>query len=82
MRLFILRERHCGAHEPIAGCQLGSLVVARLVGRYVRFVPKVFPYTWVAEKALPQLTEHRASFKKSPPIPPGTPDPYVPPKAD
>lgn len=42
----------------------------------------LFPYTWVAEKALPQLTEHRASFKKYPPIPPGTPDPYVPPNAD
>jgi len=40
----------------------------------------LFPYTWVAEKALPQLTEHLASFKRYPPIPPGTPDPYEPPK--
>ena len=38
----------------------------------------LFPYTWVAEKALPQLYEHVASFKLYPPIPPGTPDPYVP----
>ena len=41
----------------------------------------LFPYTWVAEKALPQLTEHLASLKKYPPVAPGTPDPYVPPKA-
>lgn len=40
----------------------------------------LFPYTWVAEKALPQLTEHLASFKRHPPIPPGTPDPYEPPE--
>jgi arylsulfatase A-like enzyme len=40
----------------------------------------LFPYTWVAEKALPQLTEHLASLKKYPPIAPGTSDPYVPPK--
>lgn len=39
----------------------------------------LFPYTWVAEKALPQLGEHLASFKKYPPIAPGTPDPYAPP---
>lgn len=39
----------------------------------------LFPYTWVAEKALPQLGEHLASFKKYPPIVPGTPDPYAPP---
>ncbi len=39
----------------------------------------LFPYTWVAEKALPQLTEHLATFKKYPAIPPGTPDPYTPP---
>ena len=39
----------------------------------------LFPYTWVAAKALPQLTEHAASFKDYPPIPPGTPDPYEPP---
>lgn len=39
----------------------------------------LFPYTWVAEKALPHLTEHLASFKRYPPIKPGTPDPYEPP---
>jgi hypothetical protein len=50
--------------------------------RHVRFVPKVSPYTWVAKKALTQLTEHQASFKKYPPIPPGTLDLYVPPKAE
>ncbi|WP_299350572.1 arylsulfatase [uncultured Shimia sp.] len=38
----------------------------------------LFPYTWVAERAMPQLYEHAASFKEHPPIPPGTPDPYVP----
>jgi len=40
----------------------------------------LFPYTWVAEKALPQLYEHLASFKQYPPIAPGTPDPYMPPQ--
>lgn len=39
----------------------------------------LFPYTWVAEKALPQMIEHIASFEEYPPIPPGTPDPYEPP---
>ena len=39
----------------------------------------LFPYTWVAEKALPQMLEHVASLKEYPPIPPGTPDPYTPP---
>jgi len=39
----------------------------------------LFPYTWVEEKAPPQLTEHAESFKDYPPIPPGTPDPYEPP---
>lgn len=39
----------------------------------------LFPYTWVAEKALPQLGEHLATFQKYPPIAPGTPDPYTPP---
>ncbi len=38
----------------------------------------LFPYTWAVEKALPQMLEHLASFKTYPPIPPGTPDPYVP----
>lgn len=40
----------------------------------------LFPHTWVAEKALPQMLEHLASFKQYPPVPPGTPDPYEPPK--
>jgi len=40
----------------------------------------LFPYTWVAEKAIPQLYEHASSFKKFPSTPPGAPDPYVPPK--
>lgn len=39
----------------------------------------LFPHTWAAEKALPQMLEHLASFKEYPPIPPGTPDPYEPP---
>lgn len=39
----------------------------------------LFPHTWAAEKALPQLQEHLATFEKFPPIPPGTPDPYEPP---
>lgn len=39
----------------------------------------LFPYTWVAEKAIPQMYEHLASFKPYPPIAPGTPDPYEPP---
>ena len=30
-------------------------------------------------RRLGQLTEHAASFKDYPPIPPGTPDPYEPP---
>ncbi len=40
----------------------------------------LFPNTWVAQKALPQLTEHAKSLRKEPPIKPGTPDPYKPPK--
>ena len=40
----------------------------------------LFPYTWVAEKALPQLGEHLATFEQYPPIAPGTPDPYTPPE--
>ena len=39
----------------------------------------LFPHTWAAEKALPQLQEHIATFEAYPPIPPGTPDPYEPP---
>jgi hypothetical protein len=40
----------------------------------------LFPNTWVAKAALPQLQEHVISLKKNPPIPTGTPDPYLPPK--
>ncbi len=40
----------------------------------------LFPHTWAVEKALPQLQEHIATFEEYPPIPPGTPDPYEPPK--
>jgi arylsulfatase len=40
----------------------------------------LFPHTWVPKAALPQLVEHAASLKKYPPVPTGTPDPYVPPK--
>lgn len=40
----------------------------------------LFPHTWAVEKALPQLLDHAATFQQYPPIPPGTPDPYVPPE--
>ncbi|MHC4750006.1 MAG: arylsulfatase [Planctomycetota bacterium] len=40
----------------------------------------LFPHTWVPKAALPQLEEHVVSLKKYPPIPMGTPDPYVPKK--
>jgi arylsulfatase len=40
----------------------------------------LFPHTWVAKAALPQLEEHVLSLKKHPPIPAGTPDPYKPPR--
>ncbi|MEE8156305.1 MAG: arylsulfatase [Phycisphaerales bacterium] len=40
----------------------------------------LFPYTWVPEKALPQLIRHAVSLKDFPPIKPGTKDPYVPPE--
>ena len=40
----------------------------------------LFPNTWVPKVALGQLEEHIASLKAHPPIKPGTPDPYVPPK--
>lgn len=40
----------------------------------------LLPYTWAAEQALPLLAEHAATFKDHPAIPPGTPDPYEPPK--
>jgi arylsulfatase len=40
----------------------------------------LFPHTWVLKRGLPQLEEHVASLKEFPPIPTGSPDPYVPPK--
>lgn len=40
----------------------------------------LFPYTWVPRSVVPILKEHRVSLKKNPPIRPGTPDPYQPPK--
>ena len=40
----------------------------------------LFPHTWVLKVGLPQLEEHVTSLKKYPPIKPGTPDPYKPPK--
>ncbi|MBO9419214.1 arylsulfatase [Labrenzia sp. R4_2] len=41
----------------------------------------LFPHTWVPKAALPQLEDHIASLKQSPPIPTGAPDPYEPPKS-
>jgi hypothetical protein len=38
----------------------------------------LFPYTWVPKAALGQLAEHAASLQASPPIKPGTLDPYQP----
>ena len=40
----------------------------------------LFPHTFVPRSALSQLEEHKDSLAKEPPIKPGTPDPYVPPK--
>jgi len=40
----------------------------------------LFPHTWVPKAALPQLEEHVSSLKEFPPIPTGTPDPYIPPE--
>ena len=38
----------------------------------------LFPATWVPKAALGILTEHTQSLKATPPIAPGTPDPYMP----
>jgi hypothetical protein len=35
-------------------------------------------YLWVLRPAGKILTDHLASLRKYPPIPPGAPDPYVP----
>jgi arylsulfatase len=40
----------------------------------------LFPHTWVPKAALPQLQAHVLSLREYPPIPPGAPDPYEPPK--
>ncbi len=40
----------------------------------------LFPHTWVPKAALGQLGAHLASLQANPPIKPGTPDPYKPPK--
>lgn len=39
----------------------------------------LFPNTWVPKAALPLLEEHIASLTETPPIAPGSPDPYEPP---
>jgi arylsulfatase len=41
----------------------------------------LFPATWVPKAALGQLAEHVQSLQASPPIKPGTLDPYAPPPA-
>jgi len=40
----------------------------------------LFPNTWVPKAAGAHLIQHAVSLKANPPIKPGTPDPYVPPK--
>ena len=40
----------------------------------------LFSNTWVPKAALKQLAEHAGSLKQHPPIKPGTPDPYQPPR--
>ena len=40
----------------------------------------LFPHTWVLKAGLPQLEAHQASLQQYPPIRPGTPDPYEPPR--
>jgi arylsulfatase len=40
----------------------------------------IFPETWVPKAALGQLGAHIGSLRANPPIKPGTPDPYEPPK--
>ncbi|MGC2494972.1 arylsulfatase [Candidatus Binatus sp.] len=42
--------------------------------------PRVVEDLWARFPITKALAEHFASLKKEPPIPPGTPDPYVPPK--
>jgi len=40
----------------------------------------LFVDSWVPKAMSPALVEHAASLQKEPPIKPGTPDPYEPPK--
>ncbi len=40
----------------------------------------IFIYTWAVELALQQLGEHQKTLEEYPPVPPGAPDPYEPPK--
>ena len=40
----------------------------------------LYPETWVPKAAMGQLSAHAASLSQEPPIKPGTPDPYTPPK--
>ncbi len=42
----------------------------------------LFPESWVPQAALRQLGAHVVSLRQEPPIPPGTPDPYVPASAN
>jgi arylsulfatase len=41
--------------------------------------PRIVEDLWVRYPISKVLADHLASLKKEPPIPPGTPDPYVPP---
>ena len=41
--------------------------------------PRWIQLTWVRWPAGQVLTDHAASLEAEPPIPPGTPDPYIPP---
>ncbi len=43
--------------------------------------PRVVEDLWARFPITKSLAEHLASLKKEPPIPPGTPDPYVPPNS-
>lgn len=43
--------------------------------------PRLPEDLWVRFPLSKALAEHLASFEKEPPIPPGTPDPYIPPSA-
>ncbi len=40
----------------------------------------LFPHTWVPQGAVPLLQRHLASLQQYPPILPGAPDPYQPPR--